>query len=156
MQYGLTRGLPIVPVRLGVSQPHRDYLARNLEAAPTDIVVSALIDTGASLTIVDSSVIERLGLTDRGFCYVRGFDGNLHAAPEAKEYLNYDASFAILADFVSGQEVVVSRALQVVGVDMGHSEFQVLLGRDFLRHCTLYLDLASEHFDVAPSTPYPI
>lgn len=155
MQYGLTKGLPIVPVRIGVSQPHRDYLARSLEKAPDDIVVRALIDTGATLTVIDSTVIKQLHLQDRGECNVRGFDGNLHAAPESKVYLNYDISFAIL-DKALEHEVVVSPVLQAVGADLGHPDFDVLLGLDVIKQCTLFMDLAGDHFDVAPSSPYPV
>jgi len=32
----------------------------------------------------------------------------------------------------------------------------VLLGLDILKQCTLFMDLSSDHFDVAPSSPYPV
>jgi hypothetical protein len=155
MLYGLTKGLPIVPVRIGISLPYRQYLTRSLERCPNDQIVYALIDTGATLTVIDSSIVAKLCIPDRGYCTVRGFDGNLHAAPEAKMYLNYDVSLAILSSGSDSQEVVVSNALQVVGADLGHKDFQMLLGLDVLRQCTLFMDLSGGHFDVAPSSPYP-
>jgi hypothetical protein len=155
MQYGLTKGLPIVPVRIGVSQPHREFLERSMERVPSDLILRAWIDTGASVTLVDNAQIRRLCLPDRGVCNVRGFDGNLHASPETKVYLNYDISFAVM-DPTGKQEVVVSSALQAVGADLGHPDFDVLLGLDILKQCTLFMDLSSNHFDVAPSSPYPV
>jgi predicted aspartyl protease len=142
-------------VRIGVSQPHRNYLAAALEKAPDDIVVRALIDTGASVTLIDNSVIEKLRLQDRGECKVRGFDNSLHASLEEKIYLNYDVSFAIL-NKARDQEVVIAPALQAVGADLGYKDFDVLLGLDVLKLCTLFMDLSGDHFDIGPSSPYPV
>lgn len=72
MTVSLPDGLPVVKMRIGHSDAWRELCDRNLEPVPQDITVNALIDTGASITVLDASLVGRLGLRDRGVCRVRG------------------------------------------------------------------------------------
>jgi hypothetical protein len=153
MQYSLTKGLAIVPVKIGISSIARAYYDKNMDLAPEPITVSAWVDTGASVTVIDNSVVQQLRLEAKSIRSVRGFDSNMHASPEAKAYPEYDISFAIM-DEPQAHEVMVSDVMQAVGVSLGHPDFQVLLGLDVLRQCTLFMDLAgNNHFDLSPSKP---
>ncbi len=156
MKYGLTNGMPIVPVSIGVSAPRRAYLERLMDPVPADIVVMALVDTGATLSVIDQTIVSRLCLVDSGFCTVRGFNIALHDTEEANQYPNYDVSFSIMSDAIPRQEVVVAEALQVISSNLLNVDFQILIGLDILRRCTLFMDLSSDHFDIAPSSPFPM
>lgn len=142
----LQNGLPLVDVRIGHSDAFRELCERNLDPVPPDITVKALIDTGASITVIDSTLVRRLRLRDRGVCRVRGFDGNLHADPAAREYLNYDVSLAIPDG--DGNPIIRVGDLQSVGAPLNCEDYQVLLGLDVLRHCILTLRFAADQMEI--------
>jgi hypothetical protein len=142
----LLHGLPLVEVRIGHSDAFRELCERNLDPVPPDITVKALIDTGASITVIDSALVRRLRLRDRGVCRVRGFDGDLHADPAAREYLNYDISLAI--PDAEGAPIIRIGDLQSVGAPLNCEDYQMLLGLDVLRHCTVTLRFAEEILEI--------
>jgi hypothetical protein len=146
MTFPLVNGLPLLNVRIGHSDAYREQCERNLDAIPPDIQVKALLDTGASITVIDAEIVHRLRLRDRGVCRVRGFDGNLHADPVSREYLNYDISLSIPDE--SGSFVVRIGDLQSVGVPMSCEDYQVLLGLDVLSRCTVTLRFAEGELDI--------
>ncbi len=143
----LQQGLPLVDVRIGHSDAFRELCDRNLDPVLADITVKALIDTGASITVIDSSLVRRLRLRDRGVCRVRGFDGNLHADPAAREYFNFDISLAIPDH--EGASLIRVGDLQSVGAPLNCEHYQILLGLDVLRHCVLTLRLAANQMEIA-------
>jgi len=57
MTFPLFNGLPLVNVRVGHSDAYREQCERNLEPVPSDIQVKALLDTGASITVIDSDLV---------------------------------------------------------------------------------------------------
>jgi hypothetical protein len=156
MQYLLGHNMPLVPVKIGISGPAKAYFDQQLDPYPPDLEVTALIDTGATVTVIDQTIVHRLRLLQRGECTVRGFDSQMHASEHSRRYPNYDVSLTILAAQGEPQPVVICPAVQVIGTDIGHDRFQILLGLDVLRHCTLFMHLADGHFDVSPVTPYPV
>ncbi len=153
MKYDLTEGLPIVPMRVGVSAPLRNYLERTMDRVPRDIIVRGLVDTGASKTVIDQTLVSKLCLPDHGYCNVRAFSGALHVDENSTRFLNYGVSFAILSEPPTLDEVVVSEAMQVIGTNMEHPDFEVLIGMDVLRLCTFFMDLSAKYFDISPSMP---
>ncbi|MGV3660379.1 MAG: retroviral-like aspartic protease family protein [Prosthecobacter sp.] len=142
----LQHGLPLLDVRIGHSDAFRELCDRNLDPVLPDITVKALVDTGASITVIDSALVRRLRLRDRGVCRVRGFDGDLHADPGTREYLNYDLSLAIPG--VGGGAMVRVGDLQSVGAPLNCEDYQLLLGLDVLQHCVLTLRLAEDLMEI--------
>ncbi|HBJ87945.1 MAG TPA: hypothetical protein DDZ88_29620 [Verrucomicrobiales bacterium] len=130
----LLHGLPLVEVRIGHSDAFRELCERNLDPVPPDI------------TVIDSALVRRLRLRDRGVCRVRGFDGSLHADPVAREYLNYDISL-VISD-AEGVPIVRIGDLQSVGAPLNCEDYEVLLGLDVLRHCTVTLSFAEETVEI--------
>jgi hypothetical protein len=57
---------PIIKVGINVSSPRAQAMRAARLAVPPMIVIDALIDTGASCTVVDSGVIKKLGLVATG------------------------------------------------------------------------------------------
>jgi hypothetical protein len=145
MRCVLTQGLPLVEVVIGHSDAYREYCESQMEPVLPDLRVMALVDTGASITVIDSSVVSRLRLRDRGVCRVRGFDGSL-VPHGAAEYLNYDISLIIGAS--DGNCIAAIGNLQAVGVSLGYDQYHVLLGLDVLRHCKLTLNVAEDYFEM--------
>ena len=57
---------PLVAVHVGLSVQRRAALMQAGQAVPTPILASLLLDTGASCTSIDSSIISQLGLQPTG------------------------------------------------------------------------------------------
>lgn len=147
MRVQVQNGLPVVSVQLGASDAYQEFCARNMEPAPRAVIVRALIDTGASITVVDAALLEKLRLRDRGFCRVRGFD----STSPVSEYLNYDVSLAIL-DASGGPPVIRLGNLQAVSADLRHPGYEVLLGADVLTECIVALNLGAGEMLLLPRT----
>ena len=88
--------------------------------------VSALIDTGATSSVIDERLAQELGLPRIGFHSFYGVSG-LDTRPT---YLT-----TILA---TSLQYTVHEPMG--GVDLSGGNYQVLLGRDFLKHFTMFYD----------------
>jgi hypothetical protein len=62
---------PLLQVYVGVSQPRLAALVHAGQTAPPPILASLLVDTGASISGIDSSVIAQLGLQPTGTTLIR-------------------------------------------------------------------------------------
>jgi len=70
--------MPIIMVEIGVSDAFAESrFYRQMEQPPRPLSLPALVDTGASLTVIDESVVEALNLIPRGYCDVR----SIHLPP---------------------------------------------------------------------------
>lgn len=57
---------PLCQVRIGVSDPVAEELQKENKPVPNPVEVTAIIDTGASGTVINPSIVENLGLVVRG------------------------------------------------------------------------------------------
>ena len=58
MAFQLQGGLPVIPIRIGHCSAYKVVCARRLDLPSRDLEVLALIDTGASITLIDESIVE--------------------------------------------------------------------------------------------------
>ena len=93
---------------------------------PPPVLARALIDTGASCTCVDATVIKKLGLVPSGTAsiYTPSTGGNVHTCNQ------FDVAVGIVMD--SNQVHVPSLIIPVIESDLDAQGFQALLGRDVL------------------------
>lgn len=99
------------------------------QQVPNIIPIRGLLDTGASNTAVDPSVLTALGLTPTGTCLVN--TPTTGATPQTTDL--YDVSFVIPAPqgiplFSQTLPVMASSLLETQG-------FHALIGRDILSQC---------------------
>jgi len=146
MSFTLVNGLPIVSIRLGVSEAFKSHCDRQMEPYPEDLQVRALIDTGASITVIDDQLVSRLCLRSKGFCKVRGFDNSPDGSASHKEYPNYDVSLSIWK--TTTETTLHIPDLQVVAVPLDCTDYDMLLGMDVLRRCTLHFHFSDNFFDI--------
>jgi len=117
---------------IGVSQGRRAALLAASEPVPDPQSARALLDTGASCTCVDPSVLARLGIPSTGTTLV-----NSPTTGTSPQTVNvYDVSIwipgAIPPPFFLGTVAVAeSQLLQSQG-------FHILLGRDILAYCMVH------------------
>ena len=122
-----TSGFPDEPARLEAEGPH---LKVSLGLGPNGALVaerslSALIDTGASHSVIDGELAEQMGLPQIGVGKFAGVSGQ-------------DEGFKYLATVAVPELNWVDQGV-FLGVPLaeGQFDYRVLLGRNFLRHFAL-------------------
>lgn len=131
---------------LGVSEPYRHALTLAGTPVPAPVPVRAMIDTGASCTCVDPTIIAPLNLTARN-ADVPVNTGSSGDTPHLAD--EYDTSLIIPP--VSPQDVAFRRAaIPVVEMPLTESVgVDALIGRDILGDCLLVYDGRNGLFSLA-------
>ena len=120
--------------------------AKAMEAQPTglpkSILVSALIDTGASHSVIQQSVADGLGLQPIGKVSINTPSCHNHPC-------NQYVVLLILPSATSGLQVPVRLQMTAIGAPLVGQNIQCLLGRDFLKHVLLVYNGPQDSFYVA-------
>jgi Aspartyl protease len=129
---------------IGVSQARRNALIAANQAVPNGVPVLGLIDTGASCTCVDPSVLNALNLTPTGSASVN--TPTTGAQPAVAD--QYDVGLVIPS--ASGSPPLFHHTIAVVKADLLIAQgFHALIGRDVLRGCLLTYDGKTGLFTLA-------
>lgn len=140
-------GVPIVTVEVSVSDAFANSrFHAQMERPPRPIDLIALVDTGASLTVIDESVVQKLGLEPRGYCDVRSIhlpaDG---AESDSRSHDNFDISISVPQ--CAGAPLRVGN-LQVISAQLPQDQYGVLIGRDLLAKCRLEIDFPAGRMEI--------
>lgn len=120
----LERG-PLVQVLVGLAEDIAQQLVQQGQKVPQPASGVGLIDTGASATCIDDALAQSLGLP---VIDVVGMTSASHAGTQANVY-------PITMEIVGSPiRVNVPRA---IGANLAPQGLIALIGRDYLRHCTL-------------------
>jgi hypothetical protein len=125
----------LVEILLGPSASAVGALRAALRPIPSAIAARALLDTGAELTCVDSSLIHALALPLSGIVLA-----NLPAHGGLTAGVLRDAALTIVHPSGNPQANFVLRNHTVLEVSLGSLGYQCLLGRDVLRRCRFLYD----------------
>jgi hypothetical protein len=134
---------PIVDVGIMVSTARQQALEDAGQAVPPPQLVRALIDTGASISGVDPSVLLALGLSPTGEAEIH--TPTTGAVPARTP--TYDVRIGILAGR-PGDLHFISETIQVTSTELSSQGFLVLIGRDILANCILYFNGADGVFSL--------
>ena len=119
----------IVTVGIALSTARAEALKRAGGTPVAPIWVTALLDTGASCSVIDSSVVRSLNLIQAGTV-----EGHTPSPAEAPQTFNlYDVCLA----FAKPQVKIMSLNLPVAEARLVEQGFLALIGRDVLQHCLL-------------------
>lgn len=117
---------PLINVVVAPSAPRAAALAAAGQPVPTGIVAKLVVDTGASLTSVDCTILQQLGLTPTGSTPIHtpSTQGTPHVANQ------FDVSLAIYG--TPPTVVYTNSALAVIDGNFKAQGIDGLLGRDVL------------------------
>ena len=125
----------LVAVRIGVSRQELLRLRASRHPIPQPVDLTALIDSGAQITCVDSAILPGLDLTLFGVTPVNVPSlGGLSAA------VQYAASLIVIHPSGNAQDDFVISDLPIAEVNLGALGYQLLIGRDVLVACQFHLD----------------
>ncbi|MGD0183195.1 MAG: retropepsin-like aspartic protease [Terriglobales bacterium] len=135
---------PIVNAGVMVGAAREQALQDAGQNVPNPQMVRALIDTGASISGVDPTVLAALGLTQTGEAEIHtpSTQGVAVTAP------TYDVRIAIIAGRV-GDLHFISETIQVTATDLTPQGFQVLIGTDILAKFILHYNGADGMFTLS-------
>lgn len=128
-------------------------LAQRLEPPPREFQTLALIDTGASITVVSPRVIHHLRAVDRGVCHVTGV-GAVDENGDAKvvQCLNYDLSLTILGTIQDPAPLKTLGDIQALAAPGSMGDQEVLIGLDVLSGFKLTAAWGEGWFDLSESS----
>ena len=136
---------PTLIALIGVSSARSAALTAAGQQIPGNVQITALVDTGASNTCIDPSVLQRLVLTPTGRTSVNTpSTGNT-----AVEVDQYDVSLIIPPATVHQIPLFV-HTLPVICSELVASQgFHALIGRDILAQCVLFYNGSAGTFTLA-------
>lgn len=133
---------PVVDAAVMVGTARQQALQEAGQTVPLPQVIRALIDTGASMSGVDPTVLTALGLAQTG-------EADIHTpSTKGTAFTTPTYDVPILAGRV-GDLHFVSETVQVVATELAAQGFQALIGTDILKSCILLYNGADGHFTVA-------
>lgn len=124
----------VVDAFVTVSVERGAALQKAGQPIPNAVRVRALIDTGASCSCVDSSVIKELSIPPTGREKVHTASTGQEAPHEANQY---DVGMVIPS---GTQAPLYLPNLPVVEAELEHLGYKALIGRDVLARCILVYD----------------
>ncbi|HTA76756.1 MAG TPA: retroviral-like aspartic protease family protein [bacterium] len=132
---------PLFDVVLNVSYPYLQQLKANGSPVPSMVPARALLDTGASGTVVDPSIIQKLAISPKGTGqFITPSTANVpHQA--------YTYDIALFLNHQGYSKPFLT--LPVAELKLAHQGFEVLIGRDVLDKCLFIYDGPSRIFTLS-------
>jgi hypothetical protein len=143
----LSTGRPLIDIFVGVSQARQGALTTAGQPVPAPIPARALIDTGASCTCIDLTVLKQLGIPSTGTTPILTPTTGL--TPHTVN--QYDVSIMIVfgTQRQPFQVLFNAHTMPVVDADLRPQAILALIGRDILATGLLQYNGESELFTLA-------
>lgn len=128
---------------MAVGQARAQALQQAGKPVPGLVAIRALVDTGASSTCIDPSVLTKLQLTPTGKTHM--ITPSTGATPHLAD--QYDVSLAIFGN--ANEPPLVLPTLAVTATALQHQGIDGLIGRDILTMCLLTYNGSMGQFTLA-------
>lgn len=135
----ITERGPLLQFVIGVSAPRAKALQDAGQSVPKPIPITGLIDTGASCTSIEATILRQLGIPSTGTTTVHT-PSTQAGAPHVASL--YDISLTLIHPLVTR----TFSALAVTESQLLHLGIQALIGRDILSACLFTYDGAGQNF----------
>jgi hypothetical protein len=120
----------------------KDKLKQLNRSIPIEQTLKALIDTGASISVVDLGILNSMSATQVGSASIYELSGGYKQRP------TFNVEVALL--FPSPTLMNLSLGCNTTcGVDLSTSNIKMVLGRDLLKHFTFSCDGQKEVFSIS-------
>ena len=136
---------PLLTCVIGVSKERYDALQAAGQPIPPTVTVQGLVDTGASCTCADPTILKQLGIPPTGRVSVHT-PSTREATPH--ETNQYDVSIIIPGATTQVRPFVLP-VLPVIESELQHQGYAVLIGRDVLRACLFVYEGQGGFFTLA-------
>jgi hypothetical protein len=131
---------PLIDLYVGVSLPRFNALRVDGQTPPTPILAKALVDTGASNSAVDVTVIAALGVSAKRIASI--ITPSTGAVPHKCHTFDVAIYIPISKDTVPWGKT----SHEVTRAELKHQGFDVLIGRDILAEAIFIYDGKSSVF----------
>jgi predicted aspartyl protease len=125
---------PTIDVAIGVSIHRASALRANNQNPPQPVIARALIDTGASGTVIDRSLSALLGLVPTGTVSVH--TPSTQGVPYTCN--QYDISLSFVQPTPQSAHHSIAMTMAVIETDFAGQNIRALIGRDVLSRCLLF------------------
>jgi len=118
--HGLFAGGVVMDVALAVDAVTAGSLRNGGQAIPTPVTAQALVDTGCTITSIDDSIVQQLGLIVRGYSTTHTAGGPITSG-------QYLVGLSFPGTNLNGRTLH-----RVQSVNLSGQPFKVLIGRDLM------------------------
>jgi len=128
----ISPGGPVIDILVGVSRARQQALQQAAQPIPAPVMIRGLVDTGASCTCIDPSIVTALGISPSG-------TATLHTpstGTQTHQANQYDVSLVLVHPQIS----YTIHAVPVVESHLAIQGIQGLIGRDVLSNCLFIYD----------------
>ncbi len=129
----------LIQFRVGVSNPRAGALVAAGQPVPASIPITGLIDTGASCTSIDTTILRQLAIPSTGQIQVHT-PSTQASAPHVANL--YDISLVLVHPLITRK----FDAMPVTESQLLHQGIQALIGRDILKDCFFSYDGSAQNF----------
>ena len=123
---------PILDVQIAPNKALVTALLEAGESVPSPLTVSAMLDTGATSSVVKEGIVQELGLLPVGITGIN--------TPSSHNVLCYQYFIRLVLQIPEQSAVFLDYETVFIEAPMPGHNIQVLLGRDFLSMCNLLYD----------------
>lgn len=134
---------PVIDISVWPSEHHRRTLKKLNKPIPQPINLRAIIDTGASCTVIEPQQLASLNLIPRGTTqfHTPSTGGVASTAPV------YDVALILVHG--QTQKFRHFESVPIISATLATHGVQALIGRDILKDCLFVYDGSAGHFSIA-------